>query len=191
MRKLSVAVTTAIATIAFSGTIALAADLGSPIDTTIDGGVAVGEQVELTVVSSGPFAGQTCTVQSIHGGAGAPHPGNDLVVSSGEQVSTLVDVERSAGAVTVGSAPITLGDTIAVGLTMGPDGRFEGDVVVEIDCGSGMADEDSSLPITGSQTTTGLTIGIALVLAGLLLVWVASDGRAGTSRAGASGSGGT
>lgn len=159
----------AVGTLAGSSTVA-AAELSIPIDTVITGGVAEGEQIELTVVSSGPLTGQTCTVRAIGGGADV-HAGNDLIVSSGDGVATLMDVERAAGSVTEGDAPLTLGDVITVELRMGAAGEFGGDIDLELDCPDAAADTLGALPETGAPTTVALVLAILLIAAGGVLVW--------------------
>ena len=111
-----------------------AADLIIPLDTTIVSGVTEGEQVQLAVVASDGLAGQRCAVRSLHGGTGAVHPGNDLIVRSGNRTARLVDVERAAAAITDGTVTITLGQVIEIDLVVGPDEEFGGDLELELEC---------------------------------------------------------
>ncbi|MEZ5165420.1 MAG: hypothetical protein R2695_02645 [Acidimicrobiales bacterium] len=63
------------------------------------------------------------------------HPGNDLVVASGEDSVVLRGVEGAPGKVTTAEATLMLGPVITVTLVMGPDGIFsagaKADVVLE------------------------------------------------------------
>lgn len=168
---------------------AQAADLSIPLDTVIDGGVAEGAQVELTTVAADVLTGRSCAMTAVHGGSDAVHPGNDLVVTSGQATARLVDVERSTGATTEASGALVLGEVIRVDLVMGPDEQFSGDVVLELDCdgtavaaaatsadtsarsatdASGpSATDQSALPVTGPWTTgIGLVLGTLLVIVG-------------------------
>ncbi|MDX2379823.1 MAG: hypothetical protein QNM02_08705, partial [Acidimicrobiia bacterium] len=115
---------------------ARAADATIPLDTTIVAGTA-GDQVELAEVAGGLLIGRTCDLTAIHAETGAPHPDNDLVVSSGADVVTLADVERASGAVTPATAPLMIGDTIRIEVILGPDAAFGGDVALEVDCSQG------------------------------------------------------
>ncbi|MFV1971825.1 MAG: hypothetical protein ACC683_12595 [Acidimicrobiia bacterium] len=60
------------------------------------------------------------------------HPGNDLIVASGDDSIVLEDVEREPGAVTTSEALLTLGPTVTVSLRMGPDELFSGRLVFTI-----------------------------------------------------------
>lgn len=158
-----------------------AADLAIPLDFAITGGASPGERVELTVVAAGPLTGRTCELQATRPGQGGAHPGSDLIVTSGDQVSTLADVERSPDATTGSAEPITLGDTITVELVVGADGVYEGDVVLELTCQPGPAAPNGALPVTGAASTFALALGAALVIAGGALHVVS---RAGAPRPG-------
>lgn len=154
-----------------------AADLTIPLDTVIVSGVTAGTQVELAVASSGPLAGQTCAVRSVHRGAGEAHPGNDLRVTSGQQTSTLTDVEREPGGVTDGAPALTLADVVVVELVMGPDEAFGGDIDIELDCGPAAAAAAEpgarTLPATGDETRIVALLGLVLLAAGTALVLLA------------------
>jgi len=161
-----------------------ATDIVVPLDTVIASGIADGERVELALVSSNDLDGENCVVRAVHGGRGAPHPGNDLVVTSGPNSVTLVDVEREPDAISEGSSEITLGPTITVELVMGPDQHFDGDIDLEFRCGRqvvafGATVERSgdsgggALPLTGGQIVVTLTIGAGLIAAAATLMSIA------------------
>ena len=171
MRKLLafVAIVLSAASIVGSASVQ-AADLAVRLDTVIVSGVPAGQRIELAVVSAGPNAGKECSVRAIHGGRGAAHPGNDLFVSSGGREVALRDVERVSGAVTDTANVILLVDVIIVDLRMGADAAFDGDIVLEFDCLSEQGIAESTLPITGRETTVTLLLGIVLVLSGIALL---------------------
>jgi hypothetical protein len=171
-----VAVIAGLAAVAVPST-AHAADLSIPLDSMIVSGVAQAEQVELALVASDRLTGQTCSLRAVHGESAAVHPGNDLVVTSGDGTATLPDVERAPGAITDGSAAITLGEVIKVDLVMGPDEQFGGDMELELDCDGAPAPatdpsalpatDPSALPVTGPWSTAiGLLLGTLLIVAG-------------------------
>jgi uncharacterized repeat protein (TIGR01451 family) len=60
------------------------------------------------------------------------HPGNDLIVASGDDSIVLEDVEREPDVVTTSEALLTLGPTVTVSLRMGPDELFSGGLVFTI-----------------------------------------------------------
>jgi hypothetical protein len=173
MKTLIAAVVASVALVAGGGLTAYAAaDISVPLDTVIVGGVTPGEQVELSVTSSGPFQGATCNVQAKRSGGGEAHAGNDLTVTSGTAVVSLVDVEREPAAVTDGSAPIVLGEVITVELAMGPDARYDGDVALEFTCGGG-GENPAGLPVTGTATGWEALLAAALVGVGGILLLLA------------------
>jgi len=116
------------------GSPAAAADLAIPIDTPIEGGIAPGEQAPLSTVATVDLEGASCRVSAIRTGGTRMNSGNDLLVSSGGDSTTLADVERQLDAATVGGT-ITLGPTLSIVLVMGEDERFDAAISVELDCG--------------------------------------------------------
>lgn len=164
-----------------------ATDLTIPIDTVIVSGVTEGEVVEVAEVAAGMVLGQTCDVRSVHRGQGEPHPGNSLIVSSGQEITTLTDVERERSAVTDGTGAITLSELITVSLEMGRDEIFEGDIDIEIDCQpqpaaaapptTSATDAPTELPATGQGTTVGLLLGVLFVASGVVLITTARRPR--------------
>lgn len=161
------------------------ADLSIPLDVSLTGGYAVGEQVELVSISITDLEGRSCAVRSVRRGDEPAHTGNDLIVSSGDTSATLLDVE--AAAAVTGDSTITLGDMLTVDLRMGPDEQFAAGVDVELDCAAAAAavgfgggsqtgasaEDDSALPITGSSASLFAEIGLVLVMVGGLLWLVA------------------
>ena len=146
----------AVIAVMVSGPPAQAADLSIPIDTTIDGGIAEGQQASLATVATVDLEGATCDVRAVRTGGAETNAGNDLVVSSGGDSTTLVDVERQPDAVTDGGM-ITLGPTLSVTVVMGEDEQFSAAISVELDCG---------LPaVTSAPTTAASTAASADVAA--------------------------
>lgn len=170
------------------------ADLVIPIDTLIVAGVAAGDAVELTTVSSGPLEGRTCDARAIRRQGGPVHAGNDLVVRSGTARLLLADVERDPDATTAGAEPIELGGTVTVELAMGPTELFAGDVVVELECrrGSEVAALAAPtgergqpiLPIAGGDIALIVVAAAASVAAGAVIVATVRRRRAPTRTVG-------
>lgn len=74
------------------------------------------------------------------------HPGNDLIIASGDGSIVLADVEREAGLTTTTEGVLTLGPTVTVSLRMGSDGVFSAGLIVSIG--------DECTPPTTTTTTT-------------------------------------
>lgn len=182
----------AVVIVMMAGSPAAAADVTIPIDTPIEGGIAPGEQAPLTTVATVDLEGATCQVSAVRTGGSQTNDGNDLVVSSGDDSTTLVDVERQLDAVTAGGT-VTLGPTVSIELVMGEDERFEAAISVELDCGRpavgsttpAESDTDSTdvaadaasptsvpsdLPNTGPAIGGGSSIAAAMVLVGASMV---------------------
>ena len=196
MKRRCAAAVACVAGLALLPATAHAADLTIPIDTSIDSGIAAEEEAELETVATGDLEGATCEVRSVRRDDAqvATNDGNDLVVRSGQDSTTLDDVEREPGAVTEGRA-ITLGATVSVTLVMGEDERFAAGIDVELDCA--LSEETSAaleqappadtaetaaepaeaapadLPATGSDDLVGALVGLVLVVVGSALVLVA------------------
>lgn len=82
---------------------------------------------ELATVDVPPeLIGSTCMAVADAVNNTSTHPGNNLVLSSGDTSATAFDVERAAGATTPFQGSITLGPTVTVTLVMGEDGTFSG-----------------------------------------------------------------
>jgi uncharacterized repeat protein (TIGR01451 family) len=83
------------------------------------------------------------------------HPGNDLIVASGDDSIVLEDVEREPGAVTTAEALLTLGPSVTVSLRMGPDGIFSGGLVFSIgECAPPTTTTTEASTTTTQPTTT-------------------------------------
>ena len=83
------------------------------------------------------------------------HPGNDLIVASGDDSIVLQDVEREPGAVTTVEALLTLGPTVNVALRMGPDEVFSGGLVFTIgECTPPTTTTEPATTTTEPATTT-------------------------------------
>jgi hypothetical protein len=104
--------------------------------------------------------GATCDVTATAENQSSVHPDSNLIIASGGDSITLLDVERAPGAVTTTSETLTLGSEITVSLEIGPDGIFSGGITVTAECES--APSPSPSPTTTetpspspSETPTG------------------------------------
>lgn len=142
----------------------------------------MGDETELVTIATADLAGSTCDVRSVRRDRTAVNQDNDLIVTSGQESTTLTDVEREPGAVTEGG-PITLGDTITVVLEIGPDEAFAAGLDIEFDCAAdpiGVTGEPGSVPANAPALTadadsdvlpdTGANTKLLALLGGLLVV---------------------
>jgi hypothetical protein len=91
--------------------------------------------------------GATCQVTATAENQSSVHPDSNLIITSGSDSITLLDVERAPGAVTTASETLTLSSEITVSLEIGPDGIFSGGITVVAAC-------DSAPSPSPSPTTT-------------------------------------
>lgn len=68
------------------------------------------------------MVGRTCNVVATVTNQSSVHPGNKLVVTSGDSTVEIPGIEDAADAVTVQAGTLTLGDTISVSVVLGDDG---------------------------------------------------------------------
>ncbi|MEZ5379304.1 MAG: hypothetical protein R2733_22585 [Acidimicrobiales bacterium] len=102
-----------------------AADLTLPTDTVVY--AEPGSMIELgRVPVDTERAGPLCTWQASVTNQNSAHPGNDIVITSGESELVLADVEATEGKVTTNTGSAYLVDEVVVTLRMGPDGVFSG-----------------------------------------------------------------
>lgn len=111
--------------------VAHAAVIEIPIDT-----VVYADEGSVTPLATADtpqdLVGTACGVVAEAKNQSSVHPGNDLIVSSGDDSVVLRDVERAPGAVTEGGGPVTLGTSVTVSLRMGKDEVFSGGVAVKL-----------------------------------------------------------
>lgn len=137
MKKSLFALTAAVAVSGLSVGTASAASNSSSINISVNTVVRADEgatRVLQTKTVSSEKKGEACTVVAKAKNQGSVHPGNNLVVRSGNSQIVLRNVERAAGATTESSSKITLGDQITVSLVMGRDKVFSGGMDVALDC---------------------------------------------------------
>ncbi len=108
-----------------------AQDLTLPAGTVITG--VPGSTVELgRVPIDQDLAGPQCTWEASVTNQESVHPGNDLIVRSGESVLVLSDIESAADKTTTESGSAYLSGEVVVSLRIGPDGIFSGGLDVTI-----------------------------------------------------------
>ncbi len=118
-----------------------------PVDTIVRSkpGV-VTELVKIDVPEE--HQGASCDLDAIGQNQGSVHPGNDLLVMTGDSDVTVEGVEDTAFQTTPKSVELVLGSTITVSLVMGPDEVFSGGLTLSFNCPP---------PPTTTTTTTSTT----------------------------------
>lgn len=115
-----------------------------PIDTIVR--EEQGSVIELASVEVPEDAiGLLCTGVVTTANQESVHPGNDLIVETGDSSVRFEDVEDIPGRTITGSGSFVLGGTFTVFLVMGPEQIFSGGLVVVVEC---------EAPITTTTTTT-------------------------------------
>ena len=138
-------ITLLVAVLLLVATFALTA-LASTGAITLDFRVVRGVPGSVHELYSGPMpvVGETChVVASDAGNNTSVHPGNDLMLSTGGTAIIFADVERAPNVSTPGSGAIVPGEFGVVTLTLGPDGVYSADLILEFEC----------QPITTTSTT--------------------------------------
>lgn len=149
-----IALSASVVSLMFTASAASAADLSLPVSTVIyadEGSLIELGRVPVEVDLAGPL----CTWEASVTNQASSHPGNDILVISGDSTLMLSGVEEFAGKVTSNSGPVYLVDEVVVVLRMGPDEVFSGglDLTIRYDgCGP--------VPTTETPTTTVLTIEV-------------------------------
>ena len=144
----------------FASVAEAAESLTVPIDTVVrsePGAETVLAQLDVEA----DLVGATCQIGIDAHNQESVHPNNDLVIRSGGASAVLADVEGESGADTIGSATLTLGDTVTVALVMGSDGVFSGGFELAFDCGPGSTGSETSVPATTIADTTTTTTATA------------------------------
>jgi uncharacterized repeat protein (TIGR01451 family) len=115
-----------------------------------------GSIIVLTTTDAPPdLIGMSCVGVAEATNQPSVHPGNDLIVASGDDSIVLKDVEREPDAITTAEAPLTLGPTVTVSLFMGVDELFSGGLVFTIaECTPPTTTTTESPTTTTGPTTT-------------------------------------
>lgn len=104
-----------------------------PVKTVIRGDVGSTHVLAEESIAE-DLIGMTCSVNATAKNQGSVHPGNDLVIASGEQSVTLENVEREANGLTEAEGSLQLGNTLTVTLVLGKDKVFSGGMTVNLHC---------------------------------------------------------
>jgi hypothetical protein len=101
------------------------------------------------------LVGVLCVVTVHSSNQKSVHPGNDLVVGSGDDSLIIEGVEDEAFAESEQEGTLRLGSEVTVTLVMGPDGVFSAGMTVKISCPE-TSSTTTSLPTSTTLPTTTL-----------------------------------
>jgi hypothetical protein len=144
-------------------------------------GVATGEEGSVLELVNRPvdasLVGATCSVSGRTENNESVHPGNDIIIASGDSVAEVPNVEELENEIIAGTGTVTLGDSIIVSIRFGPDEVTSGGIFLDFVCQPAAPEEG---PETGAGGTAGgggvapwvAVVGIAaLAGGGALVVW--------------------
>ncbi len=133
-----------------------ATDLSLPTDT-----VVYAEEGSLIELGRAPvdtdLAGPLCTWEATVTNQNSAHPGNDIIITSGDSELVLSEVEATEGKVTTNQGSAYLSSEVVVTLRMGPDGVFSGglDLTIRYDqCTTPTTVPETTVPETTVPPTT-------------------------------------
>ena len=110
------------------------AEISIPVSTVVRN-IGVGNSKVLVTKDIDEDAqGMTCSVKAGAENQGSVHPGNNLVITSGDSSVTLEDVERAPNVTTSANGELTLDESVAVSLVMGKDNVFSAGMDVVLSC---------------------------------------------------------
>ena len=128
-------------------------EISIPLDTVVRAPTGSITELGTAPVPDG-FADHSCEVRAHAENQQSIHPGNDLVISSGDSQVRLENVESEPGQVIDTEEMLVLGEVITVSLVMGPDGVFSAGLEVIVECVAEDTTTTSEVPTTDESTTT-------------------------------------
>ncbi len=132
MRRILTALIAGFAIMLLTPTVAAADGLSLPVETVIRAGEGSVIELGRITVDTG-LAGPLCTWSASVMNQESVHPGNNIVVRSGETELLLAGVEDAELKVTSNTGSVYLADEVVVELIMGPDEVFSGGLELTID----------------------------------------------------------
>lgn len=131
-------------------------EVSIPVETVVRG-AEPGAVVTLTdppVVAPEDLVGRECTVVARSENQSSVHPGNDLVVVTGESQVRIADVEAEPGIAINASGTVLLGPDVRISLIAGQDGVFSAGIDVTVDCAPGATTTTRATTTTEGVTST-------------------------------------
>lgn len=100
------------------------------------------------------LVGRSCNVVATVTNQESVHPGNTLVVTSGDSSVSIGGIEDEAGAVTTEAGTITLGSTISASVVLGDDGATSLGSSLTVTC-EALPETEPTPPTPASPVYTG------------------------------------
>lgn len=152
MRRYTLAFLGVAALVLLAGPAGATEDLAIPIDTVVE--ADAGSETELSSMATpDDLVGANCSLEAVGQNQESQHPGNDLVVRSGQSETRLVGVEDTPDKTTSVSDGVVLGETLTVSLVMGSDEIFSGGVTISFTC-TAPASTTTTPPVTEPTVDT-------------------------------------
>lgn len=128
-------------------------EISIPLDTVVRAPEGSITELGTAAVPDG-FAGHSCEVRAHAENQVSIHPGNDLIIRSGDSEVRLEDVESEPGQVIETAEMLVLGEAISVSLVMGPDAVFSAGIDVSVECVAEDTTTTSEVATTVESSTT-------------------------------------
>jgi hypothetical protein len=128
-------------------------EISIPVDTFVQADEDSTTELATVTVPDG-FSGHICDVRAHAENQSSVHPGNDLLVESGNSSVLLSNVEAASGQVIETDDPLELGEVITVSLLMGPDELFSAGLEVVVECLEEETTTTATVAPTDVTTTT-------------------------------------
>ena len=159
MRVRQMAIVAAVAAVGLSvGSAAGAQDPETVIEIPVQEVYVTGDVGSSVDMGSADVAadlvGRACNVVATVSNQESVHPGNTLVVSSGDSSVSIDGIEDVAGAVTTEGGTITLGDTVSVAVVLGDDGATSLGSSLTVTC-EALPETKPTPPTPADPTYTG------------------------------------
>lgn len=133
-------------------------------------GVERGDEGEVIELVNRPveadLVGAECSVSGRTENNESVHPGNDLIIQTGDSTTEVPDVEAQEFEVIQGTGSVTLGESIAVSLRFGPDGVTSGGIFLDFVCQAAAPEEAPDTGAGGTAGTDGTTPWVAIAVVG-------------------------
>ena len=133
--------------------------------------------IEFTVQTGEPFStvtvateevepwlqGASCAIEVDVANNESVHEDTELIITSGDDVVTVPDVESEPGIVIIQEGELVLGETVVVAVRLGPDGISSGGYSVDFLCPEEPPTSTTTPTTTMSTTTTTTTTTVGPV----------------------------
>ncbi|HEY5728042.1 MAG TPA: hypothetical protein VIV08_05470 [Acidimicrobiia bacterium] len=103
--------------------------------------------------------GESCAIRIEVSNNQSVHEDNEMILTSGDDVVTVPDVESTPGIVTIAEGELVLGETVVAAMRLGPDGISSGGISVDFVCSQ--QPPTTTIATTTTSTTASTTTTVA------------------------------